>query len=125
MKVFVIDESEEIREQLRVQLEELSNVYVVGEAWTGIQALPSIRTAMLDLIIMDYPIANDSSLALIASLKYISPSTALWVFTHSPSIEFQQACSKAGADCIDKSLGCDEVVRRVRDLVDSLGIPSV
>ena len=125
MNVYVIDESEKIREQLRVQLEELSGVTVVGEASTAIPALPFIRTGMVDLIIMDYPLVKASSLALVAILKLISPSTAVWVWTHSPSIEFQQTCSKAGADCMDKSLGCDEVIKRVKDLVDSLVPPSV
>jgi len=64
--------------------------------------------------------AMSSSAVFVASLKYISPSTVIYVFTHSPSIEYQQACTKASVDCIDKSLGCDEVVKRVRGLVDLL-----
>ena len=124
MNVYVIDESEKIREQLRVQLEELSGVTVVGESSTALQAFPIIRTRMVDLLIIDYPMAMSSSVVFVASLKNISPSTAIYVFTHSPSIEFQQACIKAGADCIDKSLGCDEVVQRVRVLVDLHGIVS-
>jgi len=124
VKVYIIDESETIREQLRVQLEELSGVIFVGEASTGMQAFPSLWTGLIDLIIMDYPLAKGTSLALVLTLKEISPSTTLWVFTHSPSIEFQQACAKVGVDCIDKSLGCDEVVNKVRDLVDACGTPS-
>ena len=85
-----------------------------------IQAFPCIQTGVVDLIIMDYkPLLNRfSSLPLLKSLKLLSPATAMWVWTRFPSIEFQQACSQAGVDyCIDKSLvGCDEVVKRIRDL---------
>ncbi len=126
MKLYVIDESWKIREHLRKQLEELPGVTVVGEASTGRQAFPFIRTGMVDLIIVDCSVPKGSSLALVASLKYISPFTAVWVWTHSPSIEFQQACSQVGADdCIDKVLGCDEVIKRVRDQVDWLDTLSV
>ncbi len=126
MKVYIVDESEKIREQLRTPLEELSGVTGVGEGSRVMEAFPFLQTGMVDLIIMDYPLATASSLAIDACLKYIAPSTALWVFTHSPSIEFQQGCcSQAGVDCIDKSLGCDEVVKRVRVLADSIGILSV
>ena len=118
MKVYVIDESEKIREQLRVLLEELSGVTVVGEASRVMQAFPILQTGMVDLIIIDYPVPKDFSQALIVYIKQTSPSTAVWVFTHSPSIEFRQACAKAGADyCINKSHGCEEVVKRVRDLM--------
>jgi DNA-binding NarL/FixJ family response regulator len=102
--ILIVDDSEEIRSQLRSYFQQNSNWKVCGEAVDGRDAIQKAEQLMPDLIILDLsmPVMNGFEAA--RELKHIRPQIPLVMFTtfKTPVLE-KEAASAGFAAVLSKS----------------------
>ncbi len=115
IRVMIVDDVQETRENLRKLLSFEPNVQVVGEAATGRQALQEAPRLDPDVIIMDIHLPDMSGLEVTEQLKKALPATQIVVLTVQGDIEYIRRAMMAGArDFLTKPPAIDELLDAVR-----------
>ena len=110
MKLFIVEDSVHIQNRLRVLVEELPGVRVVGVASEVSHAYRAIIDANPDAMILDLQLGDGNGLTLLKSVKQNKPKIKVVVFTnHSTDANRLQAL-RAGADSfLDKSTDFEQI----------------
>lgn len=98
MKIFVVEDSRDIREKLREHLEALSDVEIVGEADDIPNALKNIPTLRPELIILDLDLPSGSGLEILREVKKTQADIRVVVFSALDPGYFQSVSLREGAD---------------------------
>ncbi|MCP4660968.1 MAG: chemotaxis protein CheB [bacterium] len=85
IKIVIVDDSPTARTALRHALESDAELYVVGEAETGDQALQLVRRHQPDLITMDVYLRRENGIDVTASIMGSTPRPILIITGISPS----------------------------------------
>ena len=113
LKVFIVEDSPVIRENLVGALEELAPIQVVGTADDESSAVRwlSTRENLCDLVIVDIFLRTGSGLGVIAAARRRRPDAALVVLSNYATDEMRTRCLASGADRVfDKSRDIDQLV---------------
>ena len=118
MRVFLVDDSPEIRERLTGILGNLSGIEIVGQADQAAAAIRSIRTIKPDLVLLDIQlVGSESGIEVLEQIEKDSPAPKVIMLTNYPYSQYRKRCLNAGADFfLDKSVEFDELVPVIQNL---------
>jgi DNA-binding NtrC family response regulator len=116
-RVLVVDDEEIIRQSLSFILQKEG--YEVEEAANGLEAFGKVEENPPDLVITDIEMPGMKGVELLEKVSQVSPQTFVIIITAYGSIETAiQALRKGAYDYILKPIDFDELVLRVRRLLE-------
>lgn len=125
VRVVVVDDVDDVRMILRLQLELDGRFEVVGEASDGDEAIEVVGAVCPDLVILDRNMPGRGGLETIGPLREIAPETAVVLYTAQSDWATHHAALAAGAlDVLTKTAGpdfIDEFTAGLLDRVDGHG----
>lgn len=98
VRVFIADDSMLILERLKAMLSDLSEVEIIGESRTGIEAIQAIRTKNPDVIILDIKMPGMGGIDVLKYIKNNNKDTKVIMLTNYPFPQYRKKCMDLGAD---------------------------
>ena len=117
MKVFLVEDSAEVRARIVEMIDELENAEVVGEADTYGEAVAGITGARPDVVILDIRLADatGSGIDVLNRIRKTLPAVRTIVMTNFYTPQHAKACSDAGAEYfLDKSVDFERIPEILR-----------
>ena len=104
MNVFIVEDSEAMRESLRSMLSEFHDVRIVGYAADETGAIEQINALLPDVVILDLNLQSGTGVAVLKNVKKHHPEIKVMVLTNCNGELYVDACKRANADYFfDKS----------------------
>jgi DNA-binding NarL/FixJ family response regulator len=123
--VLIVDDHEAIRRTLRVRIESLPEFSVCGEAVNGVDAVEKAQLLNPNLVILDFAMPEMNGLETATALRFMLPTTKLYLLTAHSNRELELAARDAGIDAVYskyddlsglfRRLSLDSVVREAGD----------
>ena len=114
MKVFIADDSNEIRKRIIAMLSDVKNIEVIGEAGNVPDAITSIHEFHPDVAILDIRMPGGSGIDVLKTIEKRNGVPIVIILTNYPHSQYRKRCMDAGADFFfDKSGECEKVVEVV------------
>jgi DNA-binding NarL/FixJ family response regulator len=114
MKVFIADDSSEIRKRIIAMLSDLENIETIGEAENVQDAITSIRAFDADVVILDIRMPGGSGIDVLKKIEKINGAPVVIILTNYPHSQYRKKCMEAGADFFfDKSGEFEKIVEVV------------
>lgn len=98
MRVFIVEDSEDVCHRLIEALDEIDGVEVVGCADSEIEAIEEILDQKPDVVVLDLQLRQGSGLNLLRILRKSSVMPKVIVLTNHAYAQYLQQCLAAGAD---------------------------
>jgi DNA-binding NarL/FixJ family response regulator len=98
--VLIVDDHEAIRRTLRVRIEELPEFSVCGEAVNGVDAVEKAQLLSPNLVILDFAMPEMNGLEAATALRFMLPTTKLYLLTAHSNRELELAARDAGIDAV-------------------------
>ena len=117
-KVFVVDDSQVVRERLVSLLGETEGITVVGQAECPVGAIDGIVRTSPDVVVLDIHLHNGSGIDVMRGLRYRTVGTVFIVLTNFPSPQYRKAYLEAGANYFLDKLN---EFKKVAEIISSLG----
>lgn len=115
IRVFIVDDVVETRENLKKILAFEPRIRIVGEAANGREALQKAPQADPDVIIMDIHLPDMNGLEVTEHLVKVLPAAQIVVLTVQGDMEYMRRAMMAGArDFLTKPPAIDELLEAVR-----------
>lgn len=123
MNVFIVEDSDLMRNHLRYMLSEITGVLIVGYAADESTAIAQIDAAPPDVVILDLSLQQGSGIGVLESIKKSHPQTKVMVLTNYTDEFYFNRCKGAGADYFfDKSFQFMKVGAALWQLVHAEGL---
>lgn len=123
MNVFIVEDSEAMRESLRSMLSEFHAARIVGYAADEAGAIKGINALLPDVVILDLLLQPGSGVAVLKNVKKNHAGIVVMVLTNCNHEFYRDACKRANADYFfDKSFQFMQV-REVFSDWNRSGIP--
>ncbi len=120
MKVFIVDDSEVIRERLASMLSEITGVKIAGYAKDKDEALKLILKSEAQVLILDIRIPGGNGINVLNKIKKENPSLIVIMLTNYPYPQYRKKCMEGGADYFfDKSTEFDRIPEVLEQLMNS------
>jgi len=104
MNVFIVEDSEAMRESLRSMLSEFHDVRIVGYAADEAGAIEQIDVLLPDVVILDLNLLSGSGISVLKNVKKNHAEIKVMVLTNCNDEFYVDACKRAHADYFfDKS----------------------
>jgi len=124
IQVMLVDDHAMVRAGLKVLLEQMPDIHVVGEAASGFQAIERVKQLLPDVILMDLAMPGMDGIEAIQRILAILPGQHIIVLTGFLDEERLVQAVRAGAQgCVDKTIPPEDLVQAIRDV--SLGKPAL
>jgi DNA-binding NarL/FixJ family response regulator len=102
--VFIVDDSDSIRERLVLMLKSLAAVSIVGEARSAEEAIDGILATQPDSVLLDLNLGTSSGMQVLSTVHSQLPVTEFVVLSNHTEPQYRRACARAGARYyLDKS----------------------
>lgn len=98
MKVFIVEDSEDVRIRLIEALAEVDQVEVVGYADSEPDAIETILGKRPEVVVLDLQLRQGNGLNVLRILRKSGTSPKVIVLTNHAYAEYFQQCMAAGAD---------------------------
>lgn len=98
MKVLIVDDSKLLRDRLKISLQEIDNLEIIGEATNGVEAMQFIQKKTPDFIILDIGMPKMNGLEVLKKMKEAGSESSVCIFTNYSSDQYKQKCLDLGAD---------------------------
>ena len=110
MNLFIVEDSVHIQDRLRVFVEMLPGIHIVGIAAEVDQAYRTIINVNPDAMILDLQLGDGNGLTLLKSIKQNKPDIKVMILTNHSSDANRLQALRAGADAfLDKSTDFDQI----------------
>ena len=96
MRVLLADDEPKVRSALRLLLEQLPKMTVVGEAAESLALLAQMPAARPDLVLLDWELPGWPAKELLMALRNVAPDVSVMALSGHP--EARHAALKAGAN---------------------------
>ena len=118
MKIFIADDSREIRKRIIAMLSDLvESIEMIGEAENVQDAINSIHEFDPDVVILDIRMPGGSGIDVLKNIKKKNEVPIIIILTSYPYSQYRNKCMEAGADFFfDKSRDFEEIVKVVSAL---------
>ncbi len=117
LKVFIADDSIEIRNRLREMLKENGSIHLIGEAADAGQAIIALGDLQPDVVILDIHMPKGDGIRVLKDIKTNDPGRIVIIFTAFAYPQYRHAYLTTGADYFfNKTKDVQEMV----DLLDEL-----
>lgn len=114
VKVFVIDDADQVREML-VQMLELSDFEIVGSAAGGQEAVDKVEEADPDVVVTDYKMPDMDGIATARAIRAKRPDQAIILYTAYLDGALEREAKAAGvAICVSKIEGLETLEQDIR-----------
>jgi DNA-binding NarL/FixJ family response regulator len=120
MTLFIVDDSELLRQRIRSLVADIEGMVVVGSAVGVTEALVVIEQQRPDAVILDLRLADGSGIDVLDDLKTMDPPPLIIVFTNYSTPQYRRICLERGADYF---LGKSEEFEKIETILRQL-IPS-
>lgn len=97
-KIFIIDDSKQIRERLIKLLADIPNVQVIGESASAQGVLEAIDTLRPDVLVLDIRLPGQTGIELLRDVKQHQPDLQVFIMTNYDYPEYRRQSIRAGAD---------------------------
>ncbi|MFJ9989314.1 response regulator [Pseudomonas putida] len=117
LRIVLLDDHTLIREALKVRLAQESDFEVVGAYATSSDLLTSLRTHEVDLLILDYQLADGEvdGLSLIKAIRLHHPQLRIVIFSSVERVATVNLCLRAGAGgFVGKTEATEVLIKAVR-----------
>lgn len=114
MRVLLVDDHAMLRSGLRALLRTEPDIFVVGEAGTGEEAIEKVKELRPDIVVMDLSMPGMGGLAAIGRIAELNLGTRVLVLTMHAEEEYLLAVLEAGGHGYVSKTSADE------DLVEAL-----
>ncbi len=122
MRILLVDDSHEVRRQLRLLLGEMPDTEIVGEAATVSRAIELAPNCNPEVVILDLRLPDGCGFEVLERLRLMTPTPKVVVLTNYPDAVFRRRSAELGAEClIDKSKEIDQLGRVLESLCRELG----
>jgi DNA-binding NarL/FixJ family response regulator len=98
MKIVIADDSSLLRDRIKSLLSSMKNVFVVGEADNGVEALQLIREKEPDLVILDIRMPEMNGIDVLRNIRELKMNTKVCILTNYAYPIYRRRCLEAGAD---------------------------
>ena len=116
-KVFIAEDSTEVRRYIVDLIGDVEGARVVGEAETAEAAVAGILRTDPDCVVLDFQLVGGTGLDVLRAVHPRAPQIMFIVLTNFANPQYRRACMAAGATCFfDKS----SEFMRVRDVIAGL-----
>jgi DNA-binding NarL/FixJ family response regulator len=106
--VFIVDDSDSIRQRLIAMLESMADVAVVGQARSATEAIDGILATNPDSVLLDLNLGTSSGMEVLSTVRRRLPIVEFVVLSNHSEPQYRRACAKAGARYfLDKSTEFD------------------
>jgi DNA-binding NarL/FixJ family response regulator len=110
-KLIIIDDSANLRKDLKKLLEPVRNIQIVGEAADNSEAVDLCEKVNPDIAILDINLKNSNGIELISQIKKMYPLLIVIMFTNYSNSAFRKSSIKRGADYFfDKTNEAEKLV---------------
>ena len=118
MKVYVVEDSQAVRERLIEMIRDIKDVDVVGEAASEDAAVSGILEARPDVAILDISLGQGSGIEVLARVKRQLPELKGIMLTNFSSPQHVKASADAGAEYfLDKTSEFEKIVEILERLM--------
>jgi len=123
MKLVIADDSSMMRERIKSQLSDFAEVFVAGEATTGLKAMEMVLEFDPDLIILDLHMPEMGGVEVLKRIKEAKLRTKVCVLTNYSYPQYHDRCMALGADYfLSKSENFEKinlVIANILELIDA------
>ncbi|MDP1677013.1 MAG: response regulator transcription factor [Bacteroidota bacterium] len=109
--IFIVDDSEIVRDRITSMLSEVPAVNIVGYADNPLSAMEGIIKSNPDVVILDIFLIGGSGIHVLKNIRGKKITAKVIVLTNYAQEEYRKKCFEEGADYFfDKSIEFDRVV---------------
>lgn len=117
LNVFIVDDSQIVRDRLTSLLNELGSIKIVGYADNPLAATESIVAMQPDIIILDIFLVGGSGIHVLKNIRSRNIASKVIVLTNYAQEQYRKKCFEEGADFFfDKSIEFDKIVEVIQKL---------
>jgi DNA-binding NarL/FixJ family response regulator len=117
-RVFIVEDSPEIRDRLCAQLAAIDGVDIIGTAESPDAAVQAIISGRPHAVVLDMQLIGGTGLDVMRAVHPLAPEIKFIVFTNHPDPQYRRASMAAGASYFfDKSLD----LAKLTEVVSGLG----
>ncbi len=117
INVFIVDDSEIVRDRLTSMLSEVSSIKIIGYADNPLAATESIVKTNPDVVILDIFLTGGSGIHVLKNIRGKKIASKVIMLTNYAQDEYRKKCFEEGADFFfDKSIEFDRVVDVIQKL---------
>ncbi len=118
IRVFLVDDHAVLRQGLRLILQAVPEIQVVGEAASGQEALDRVPVVRPDVVLLDISLPDVDGLEVAQRLRDLAPDTRIIMLTVSDNRQDVVRAARAGVrGYILKSADAEEVIQAIREVV--------
>ena len=111
MKVFIADDSAEVRERIVDMISEAESIEIVGQAESVPDAIGAIRQLKPDVVILDIRMPGGCGIDVLKTIEKNGGIPVVIMLTNYPYPQYRKKCFDAGADFFfDKSSEFEKVI---------------
>ena len=97
MNIYLVEDSEMVRQRVKAIVNEIGGMHVTGEAVTPWHAISSIVNEKPDAVVLDIGLVGGSGMSVLRRVRELAPEIPVIVLTNHFSPEFREECLKSGA----------------------------
>jgi len=97
MKIVIADDSSLLRDRIKSMLNNMNNMFVVGEAENGVDALQLIREKEPDLAIIDIRMPKMNGIEVLKKIRELKMKVKVCILTNYPYPQYRKKCMELGA----------------------------
>ena len=97
IKLFVVDDHHIFRDGIRMLIDSVDDIVVVGDAAAGAEALRKLRSVTPDVVLMDVQMPGENGIAVTRQVKQLYPDLAVLMLTMFDDDHSLFSAMKAGA----------------------------
>jgi two-component system, NarL family, response regulator DevR len=117
LKIFIVDDSQIVRDRLTSMLNELGSVHIIGYADNPLSATESIVNEKPDIVILDIFLMGGSGIHVLKNIRSRSITSKVIVLTNYAQEQYRKKCFEEGADFFfDKSIEFDRIIDVIQKL---------
>jgi two-component system invasion response regulator UvrY len=117
VRLLVADDHAVVRQGIRQILSDASEMEIVAEASTGIEALELVRSEGIDVVILDLSMPGLSGLETVKRMRQDCPNVAILVLSVHPEEQYAVRVMRSGAaGYLTKDSAPEELVAAVRSV---------
>ena len=117
LNVFIVDDSQIVRDRLTSLLNELGSIKIVGYADNPLSATESIVATQPDIVILDIFLVGGSGIHVLKNIRSRNIASKVIVLTNYAQEQYRKKCFEEGADFFfDKSIEFDKIVEVIQKL---------
>lgn len=117
--ILIVDDSAEVRVNLRKLLETVKGIKIIGEAEDYFSAIDNFKKFTPDIVILDIDLPDINGIEILSEIKKLNQSAIVIMFTNFTNRVMKKLAVKKGADFfLDKSNDIDKLEQLLIELAD-------